>query len=113
MMSVITGAVITAAVGFVFKIYLDLRSEHQAENALAAALAGELHAYLRLSKPELTLERIGTLVELPYERRVSVLTGLFSLPSGHPVFDRVSDKIGLLTLRLHAAFLKRTISLRA
>jgi len=45
-MSAITLAVVTAAIGIVGKIFLDLRSEHQAKRALAAALRGELRVYL-------------------------------------------------------------------
>jgi len=90
-------AVVTGVIGFLAKLGLDIRAEHQARKAVAAALAGELGAYLRLSQPERTAENIKTLARIPYEQRVISLRGLFSLPSGHPVFDRVADKIGGLS----------------
>jgi hypothetical protein len=97
MMWAIVLAVVTGVIGFLTKIGLDIRSEHQARKAVAAALAGELGAYLRLSQPERTAETIKALAKIPYDERVVLLRGLFSLPSGHPVFDRVADKIGGLS----------------
>jgi hypothetical protein len=93
----ITLVVVTGVIGFLTKIVLDIRAEHQARKAVAAALAGELGAYLRLSQPEQTVENIKALTKIPYEERVILLRGLFSLPSGHPVFDRIADKIGSLS----------------
>jgi hypothetical protein len=90
-------AVVTGVIGFLSKIVLDIRTEHQARKAVAAALAGELGAYLRLSQPEQTVENIKALTKVPYDERVILLRGLFSLPSGHPVFDRIADKIGGLS----------------
>jgi hypothetical protein len=90
-------AVVTGVIGVLTKIGLDIRTEHQARKAVAAALAGELGAYLRLSQPERTAETIKALAKIPYAERVVLLRGLFSLPSGHPVFDRLADKIGCLS----------------
>src|ERR1700722_7697699 len=90
-------AVVTGVIGFLTKIALDIRAEHQSRKAVAAALAGELGAYLRLSRPEQTAENIKTLAKIPYDERVVRLRGLFNLPSGHPVFDRLADKIGSLS----------------
>ena len=90
-------AIITGVGGFLAKLWLDTRAEHQARKAVAAALAGELGAYLRLSQPERTVARIKALKEIAYEERVILLRVPFPLPSGHPVFDRVADKIGGLS----------------
>jgi hypothetical protein len=90
-------AVVTGVIGVLTKIGLDIRAEHQARKAVAAALSGELGAYLRLSQPERTVEHIKTFAKIPYDERVKLLRGLFSLPSGHPVFDRIADKIGGLS----------------
>jgi hypothetical protein len=90
-------AVITGLIGLLTKIGIDIRTEHQGRKAVAAALAGELGAYLRLLQPERTTENIKILAKTPYDERVIRLRGLFSLPSGHPVFDRVADKIGSLS----------------
>jgi hypothetical protein len=90
-------AVVTGVIGFLAKIVLDIRTEHQARKAVAAALAGELGAYLRLSQPERTAENIKAIAKIPYEERVVRMRGLFSLPSSHPVFDQVADKIGVLS----------------
>jgi hypothetical protein len=90
-------AVVTGVIGLLTKIGIDIRTEHLARKAVAAALAGELGAYLRLSQAERTAENIKALVQIPYDERGVRLRGLFSLPSGHPVFDRVADKIGSLS----------------
>lgn len=90
-------AVVTAAAAFLTKIGLDIRAEHQARKAVAAALAGELGAYLRLLQPERTVENIRARANIPYDERVIRLRSQPSLPSGHPVFDRIADKIGSLS----------------
>jgi hypothetical protein len=90
-------AIVTGVIGFLTKIVLDIRTEHQARKSVAAALAGELGAYLRLSQPERTAENIKAFTKLPYDERIIRLSGLPSLPSGHPVFDRIADKIGVLS----------------
>lgn len=90
-------AVVTGVIGFLTKLGLDIRAEHQARKSVAAALAGELGAYLRLSQPERTVENIKALANIPYNDRITRVRGLFILPSGHPVFDRVADKIGGLS----------------
>jgi len=90
-------AVVTGVIGFLTKIGIDIRAEHQARKAIAAALAGELGAYLRLSQPERTVENVKTFAKIPYDERIVRLRGLPSPPSGHPVFDRVADKIGSLS----------------
>jgi len=96
MRTVIT-AVIAGLIAFLAKLWHDLRLEHQARKALAAALSGELGAYLRLLQPERTMENIKLLTAAPYDKRIAALRGAFNLPSGHPVFDRVADKIGTLS----------------
>jgi hypothetical protein len=97
-MQTIEVAIGTAAAGFVIKIFLDVMAEHGARKAIAAALAGELGAYLRLMQPVKTFESLRELTRSPHAHRVAALRGAFSLlPSGHPVFDRIADKIGTLS----------------
>jgi hypothetical protein len=54
-------AVVTGVIGLLTKIGIDIRTEHLARKAVAAALAGELGAYLRLSRAERTAENIKAL----------------------------------------------------
>lgn len=89
-------AIVTAAIGFIAKLGHDVWAEHQARKAIAAAIGGELSAYIRLLQPEKTIENFKHLAAMDHETRKAVLPGLFNLPTGHPVFDRVADKIGLL-----------------
>ena len=96
-MSAIELAIVSGLIAFLAKIGFDIRIEHQARKAVAAALAGEMCAYLRLSQPEKTASESRLLLALLFEERQKCLTGNFSLPSGHPVFDQVADKIGILT----------------
>lgn len=93
----VAAAAVAGLIAFLAKLWLDVRAERQARKAVAAALAGELAAYLRLSRAEQTAENIKLLANVPREARVELLRGLFSPPSGHPVFDRVADKIGGLS----------------
>ena len=54
-------AVVTGVIGLLTKVGIDVRTEHLARKAVAAALAGELGAYLRLSQAERTAENIKAL----------------------------------------------------
>jgi hypothetical protein len=97
-MSAVVVAIIAGLVAFLTKLGLDELTEHRARSAVAAALSGELGAYLRLIRPEQTIENIKTIAATPYDARIVALRGAFlSLPTGHPVFDRVADKIGTLS----------------
>jgi hypothetical protein len=94
----IIAALVAGLVGFAAKIGNDIRTEHEARKSIAAALAGELGAYLRLAEPENTAANIKSLAKRSYADRIALLPGLFSnLPAGHPVFDKVADKIGSLS----------------
>jgi hypothetical protein len=94
----IVAAIVAGLIGFAAKIGNDIRTEHEARKAIAAAIAGELGAYLRLSDPAQTAENIMFLATIPYVERAIILQSVFSnLPSGHPVFDRIADRIGTLS----------------
>ena len=102
-------AVVSAGLGFLSKGVLDIWTERKARKVVATAIGGELGAYLELLRPEQTVQNVKTIATLPYEERVARLRGQFShLPSGHPVFDRVADKIGTLppnvALKVFAAY---------
>jgi hypothetical protein len=58
-------AVVTGVIGLSTKIGIDIRTEHLARKAVAAALAGELGAYLRLSQAERIAENIKALAKYP------------------------------------------------
>jgi hypothetical protein len=83
-MSAIELAIVSGLIAFLAKIGFDIRIEHQARKAVAAALAGEMRAYLRLSQPEKTASGIKVIASLTFEERQKCLTGIFSLTSGHP-----------------------------
>ena len=57
--------ILAGAIGFLTKIAPDIRAEHQAKKPLAAAISGELGAYLRLVRPEQTLPAIRALATIP------------------------------------------------
>jgi hypothetical protein len=67
-------AIVTGVIGFLIKIVLDIRAEHQARKSVAAALAGELAAYLRICGFLRRSRRLKT----------SKLSRKFSTASGSP-----------------------------
>ena len=83
-------------IGFLTKIRLDIRIKHQSRKSVAAALAGELGAYLRLLQPEQTVEHIKARLLQRFlaksDSSSCAARSLFQLAI--PVFDRVADKIG-------------------
>jgi hypothetical protein len=92
----ISTAIVVGVIGFLTKLAFDVRAEHEGRRALAAALAGELGAYLRLLRPEQTMANFEMLAKFSAEQRAAGLDAFPSFPTGHPVFDRVADKIGSL-----------------
>ena len=89
-------AVVTGVIGLLTKIGIDIRTEHLARKAVAAALAGELGASAAITSGT-DSRNIKALAQTPYDERVVRLRGLVSLPSGHPVFDRVAEQNGGLS----------------
>ena len=65
--------------------------------AVAAAISGELGAYLELIEPTKTPVALRKLIEFPSEIRTLRLRALNKVPTNHPVFDDLSGKIGLLS----------------
>jgi len=67
-MSAIELAIVSGLIAFLAKIGFDIRIEHQARRAVAvaAALAGEMRAYPRLSQPEKTASGIKVIASLTF-----------------------------------------------
>lgn len=82
-----TGAISSAAVSFILKIAYDLRTEHQRRRAVAAALLGEISAYIRLVRAPDVIANLRAQADAPREKRVEWLKVHPVLPTGHPVFE--------------------------
>jgi hypothetical protein len=64
--------------------------------ALAAVLAGEIGGYLAALNPEVAAPNYRALAGLDRESRVRKLAAFPPLPTGHPAYDKLADKVGLL-----------------
>lgn len=94
MMTAIGIAVISGAVALCGKIILDIWASCRTRKTTAAALGGELGAYLRLLSPDQFVQRLHTLAAMTRDERIFHLKAFPVPPISHPVFDKLADKIG-------------------
>ena len=99
-MTALAAAFFTAALALVGKIIFDIWSRHRKKRGIAASLAGEIGAYVELLQPEMLVSNFRKIAEMEYSHRGRQLAAFGSPPSSHPVFDKVADKIGLLSTSL-------------
>ena len=98
-MSALIVALAVAALGFFANVVLDLWKRHRERCAIAAAIAGELGAYLDLIKVDETPNNLRKIAALDLDTRQKRLRALHHPPNGHPVFEKVADKIGVLDVQ--------------
>jgi len=89
-------AILTAALALLGKIAFDARSCGRERQAVAAALAGEITGYVNNLRPEQATANLRNLAAMPAEARLATFAMFMQLPSGHSVFDKSLDKLGLL-----------------
>ncbi len=97
-MLALTAAFLTAAIALVGKVIFDRWGRYRDRQGVASAQAGETQAYIVFLKRRMLLESIHALIADSREDRLSGLRVFGQLPTSHPVFDRVADKIGLLSV---------------
>lgn len=97
-MLALTVALLTAALAVGSKILSDHWTLHQQTRGVAAALAGEIGAYLQLLNLPTTVPAYRTIAALHGDDRRKCLRLIFKPPIGHPVFDKIADKLGLLPI---------------
>ena len=90
------GAAATAVLALAGKILFDCWTRGKERRALAAGIAGELGAYLSFLNIQ-TLASFREIAEKPRAERIEFFRIFPALPSSHPVFDVVADKIGWLS----------------
>ena len=95
-MDSLAAAIFTAAIALLAKIAFDLWNRHHERRAIAGALAGEIGAYLSFFDQD-AATNYRKIAALPVADRRHVLSGFPPLPSGHPVFDKVAGRLGLLS----------------
>jgi hypothetical protein len=96
-MASLATAFFTAALALFGNIVVSLFGRHRERCSIAAALAGEIGAYIWHLDPSTTVEsyrRVATFDHATRRRRLRSMPR--RLPDNHPVFDKVADKIGLL-----------------
>jgi len=91
-----TIALLTAALTVVGKMANDIWAQYRERKAIAAALRGEVGAYLRPFEGTAVDGGLRALAELDRDSRARRLRGLHPLPTGHPGFSKIADKIALL-----------------
>lgn len=89
-------ALFTAALALTGKVLFDLWGRCRERRGLAAALAGEIGAYVDLLDPPATAANYRAMGTLDREKRRACLRAIPTLPTTHPVFDKVADRLGLL-----------------
>lgn len=92
----LAGPLWVAALSVFGKIIFDAWTYDRAVRGIAAGLAGEISAYVDLLKPEETPRRYREIAGKARDERVALMRAFPSLPSAHPVFDKVADKLGSL-----------------
>ncbi len=96
----IAGSIGAASLAVIGKIVSDVHSrwsQHRADRrAIAAAIAGEIGGYLVALDPETAAPRYRALAALDRASRVRKLAAFPPLPTGHPAYDKLADKVGLL-----------------
>jgi hypothetical protein len=97
-MLALTAAFLTAAIALVGKVIFDSWGRYRDRQGVASALAGETQAYIVFLKRRMLLESLHILIAASREDRLSGLRVFGQLPASHPVFDRVADRIGLLSV---------------
>jgi hypothetical protein len=94
------GTAIAASLSVIGKVIADICSRvsgRRAERrAIAATIAGEIGGYLLNLNSEITAKAYRALADLDQPNRILKLAAFPPLPSGHPAYDKLADKIGLL-----------------
>lgn len=85
--------------GLIAKIAFDLWHRHNERIAVAAAIVGELEAYLIFLGSGDTLAGFKAVTRVSRDQRVALFRTFPPLPTTHPVFDKIADRIGFLSTR--------------
>jgi hypothetical protein len=86
-----------AALALVGKVLFDEWNRQHERRSIAGGLAGEISAYLSFFERRDAAAAYRKIAALPREDRRRRLAAFPQLPSGHPVFDTVAGKLGMLS----------------
>jgi hypothetical protein len=92
----LTTAFLAAALALGGNIIFGLWGRYRDRCGVAAALAGEIGAYVKQLNPPDTVTAYRKLATFDHETRRRRLRSMLKTPDSHPVFDKIADKIGLL-----------------
>jgi hypothetical protein len=98
-MDALAGAIGAAAVALLAKVAYDLWNRWREQRGTAAALAGEIGAYIALLRPKETAIVFRQIATFERSPRQKSFRGMARVPSTHPVFDKISEKIGILSVK--------------
>lgn len=91
-----TLALLSATLAILGKVAFDIWVRYCQRQSVAAAIAGEIAGYLQTLNPSQTVAALRSIAAMEPDKRAKRLAGMSPLPSGHPMFDKVGDKVGLL-----------------
>lgn len=95
-MTALEAALFTAALALIGKILFDLWNQFEQRRMVASAIAGELAAYMSFYQDGTAADNFRTIANMDPALRAARLRAINPVPTGHPVFDKMSDKIGSL-----------------
>ncbi len=98
-MLALTTALFAATLALLGKIGFDVWGRHRDRRSIASAIAGEIEAYIELlNGPETSAGYRLLATAGDRAGRIAMFRAVPNLPTSHPVFDKVADKIGLLPI---------------
>lgn len=93
-------ALFTATIALLGKMGFDSWARYRNRQGIAASLAGEIEMYLSfIARPDVAAT-LRLICDAGPEQRQNALRGFGRLPDSHPVFDKVADQVGLLSIEL-------------
>lgn len=95
-MHALAAAIFTAALALLGKVSLDFWNQYRERRALAAALAGEIASLVFGYDVPTVAAAWRRIAAADQKERSSHFAGLQSTPTNYPIFDRLSDRLGLL-----------------
>jgi hypothetical protein len=91
-----TNAILVAALALVGKVAYDAWVRFDQRRGVAGALVGEIGAYVEIIL-EMDLDaNLLAWVNIQPEKREGILRAMAPFPIGHPVFDKIADKLMFL-----------------
>jgi hypothetical protein len=86
-------ALLVAALALVGKVAYDAWVRFDQRRGVAGAFVGEIGAYVEIILGMNLEANLSAWTNIPAEKRATILKAIAPLPTGHPVFDKIADKL--------------------